>query len=92
MIPFVMVIRSEYWCYTFFSKIPLAVTGHREHVFQLEICPSTDRHHWQGFIHYSKPVSRTYLLKNLSSKSLHLEVCRDPDAAKAYCLKSRTRA
>lgn len=101
MIPFIMVLRSEYWCYTFFPQQdgnvegavqPLTVTGSIEHVYQLERCPTTLRIHFQGFIHYSKAVSRSFLLKHLSCKSLHLEVCRDPDAARAYCRKSRTRA
>lgn len=91
MIPFVMAVRSEYWIYTSFSDIPIELEGAIEHVYQLEVCPTTRRYHYQGFIHYSSAVSRTHLLSKLN-RYCHLEVVRSVDAARNYCRKLRTRA
>jgi len=83
--------KSENWLYTFFSDIPLEIDGALEHIYQLEVCATTGRKHYQGFIHYSSIVSRSKLLKQLSSNSIHLEIARNPEACRNYCRKLSTR-
>lgn len=62
-------------------------------VYQLEKCPTTQRLHWQGYIKFSKPVSRQFIQVNFPIlATAHLEARRGTDAeARDYCTKARTR-
>lgn len=55
-------------------------------VFGEEICPTTGRTHWQGFIHYHNPRSYESIRKIF--KPRHIEVAHGtPQENRAYCVK-----
>lgn len=61
-------------------------------VYQQEICPDTQRHHFQGYLH-SKVSLRLAALKQIPGlETAHFEVARGtPQDNKTYCTKSETR-
>lgn len=57
-------------------------------VYQVEICPHTERIHVQGYIEMKKSIRWNTLKKILGDPSLHLEPrgSRDPEIARHYCM------
>lgn len=87
-----MPVRSQLWFYTLFSDFPLTgIPQLAYHVYQKERCGTTGREHYQGFIALTKPLSRTRLIKTLSTQNLHLEIPRNALASLRYCIKLSTR-
>ncbi len=72
-----------------FAELPEDVTYI---VYQEEICPTTKRKHFQGYIQCAKRKYMSFL-KRLISPNVHLEVQRaeDSDKARLYCMKEKTR-
>ena len=48
-------------------------------------------HHLQGYLELKDAKTLTALKKSIGIHSLHLDQARDPDAARAYCIKEDTR-
>lgn len=62
-------------------------------VFQHEICPSTGRPHWQGYIEFFNPVDIGFVKNDLfKDTSVHVEIrLRSREDSRNYCKKERTR-
>lgn len=61
--------------------------------YQQEVCPSTGRTHWQGYVEFSKPVKRPQAQREIGDEKAHLEVRKGTrEQAIAYCTKEDTRA
>lgn len=56
--------------------------------WQEEVCPDTQRHHYQGFLRTDRQVRLSQLKKALPG--VHLEIARNWDALKSYCKKEET--
>jgi hypothetical protein len=60
-------------------------------IYQKELCPSTSRVHYQGYMELTKPARMSYLKSNISDK-WHYETRKGSrDQAKNYCRKEDTR-
>lgn len=58
--------------------------------YQVERCPSTKRHHYQGFSTFKSPVAFAGIMKVFPG--IHLEVCKGTVADNlAYCSKEESR-
>lgn len=61
-------------------------------IYQPEICPSTDRPHWQGFVVLKTSMRFPAIKKLIGDPALHLETCDASDEANInYCSKEETR-
>ena len=61
-------------------------------VYQTEICPTTGKHHFQGYVHSVKSIRPTALYPCGLNKRTHFEPARrGPVANITYCTKSDTR-
>lgn len=59
---------------------------------QLEICPTTQRRHYQLYAESSKPLSRTQWKQHLGNNGAHIELRRgSQQQAIDYCTKQETR-
>jgi len=61
-------------------------------VYQMEVCPTTGRHHAQGVLALKQAARMSRVKQLLRSETVHLEVCKDLQAAIKYCQKEETRA
>lgn len=89
-------VPSKYWCFTKFydKKQEVDTLETLESIFRSkkidyiigkEICPSSKRHHLQGFISSSKKIRPNELVKD---KSIHWEKCKgSKDDNVNYCAK-----
>ena len=95
--------RARDYCFTVFPQSPssfidnpIAITANiRYIVYQLEQCPTSLRHHLQGFVQFLAPctlkraVSR---LQDLFGSAPHVEMRKGtPSEARLYCTKTQTR-
>lgn len=91
-------LSNRHWFFTSYSrdcdglKIPeIPETKIRYMIYQEEICPSTGRHHLQGYLElYKQTASRRNIQNWLGLGNIHLEMVRDTGAAIAYCQKTKT--
>lgn len=91
--------NSKYWCFTDFD---CTLDRHKflqglypqvcnQLVYQEEVCGSTERHHFQGFIGFSRKISLTEV-KRLLQSNLHVEsVKKSIAAAQNYCMKADSK-
>lgn len=91
-----MVVRSQGWCYTFYpGNLSLPIVCRTSllllHSWQLERCPNTGNYHFQGFLLFSQPLSRSKVTREISHKTLHLEPARNLTASFLYSIKKQTR-
>lgn len=90
--------HAKHWCYTLHEEaITLRMHDAYKndevvyHVRQIEICPTTKREHWQGFMSFRKKIKLTTLKRNYSATA-HWEVAKgSPGQNKAYCTKLESR-
>ncbi|EZG49013.1 replication associated protein [Gregarina niphandrodes] len=59
-------------------------------IYQQEMCPSTGRLHYQGFVYFTNPRSFDSVRREFGGMT-HVEVCHDITASIAYCSKEDTR-
>ena len=86
------LVKSTRWSFTayeqqwdLFKEVPAGVA---EWGFQTEVCPKTDRKHYQGYIRLSQQQRFGWLAKLLPG--VHLEVAKNWDALIEYCKKTDT--
>lgn len=61
-------------------------------IYQLELCPETQRVHVQGYFEFVRPVRRTHVQRILGGELCHAEPRRGtPQQARTYCCKEETR-
>lgn len=58
--------------------------------WQREKCPTTNREHFQFFVHFSRK-KRLLGVRSILGMTVHVEPSNDPVAAIAYCCKEETR-
>lgn len=87
--------RSRNWCYTLFdmTKYPDFGKKVKYHVFQIEVCPTTGRNHFQGYVQLFHPKSLGGMKKNIHATAHWKQRYKDSshEQARAYCMKSETR-
>lgn len=94
--------RSRWWSVTIFGKVggedkpdqpnlELERNGLLYYKFQLELCPTTHRKHFQGCVRYDRPISMKQVKTFLGVDHAHLEVVRDVQHMREYCGKEETR-
>lgn len=59
-------------------------------VYQREFSES-QLHHLQGYLELESSVSCRTLKRTIGIRTIHLEIARNPDAARTYCTKESTR-
>lgn len=91
--------RSRTYVFTVygFTQRPSALPDGVEWLcFQLEVCPTTSRHHYQGIIRFpsvkSLEQAKTRVTSLFACSPPHLEVCRSAAASRKYCCKDDTRS
>jgi len=82
-------LKPRHWCATFFTeptnKLP---EGVRYAIYGKEICPTTNKEHWQSYIEFTKPVRMAAVKKIYGDKTVHLEARQGSrDEARSYCKK-----
>jgi len=85
--------KSSRWAFTayedqwsLFETIP---PGIAEWGWNAEMCPKTNRKHYQGYLRTSQQQRFAWLKKLLPG--VHLEIAKNWDALKLYCQKEETR-
>lgn len=80
----------DIWNQPNISRI-ISSTDHRVRylVFQIEICPDTQRHHAQGYLELTSPLRQIAVKKTFSDDSMHIESREGSrDQARHYCMCS----
>ena len=72
--------------WSLFKTMPPGVA---EWGWNAEVCPKTNRKHYQGYLRLSQQQRFAWLRKLLPG--VHIEVCKNWDALKLYCQKEETR-
>lgn len=83
------------WCFTSYDveNPPTGeIPGLTYLIYQLEKCPDTGRHHYQGYIHLSKTIRISGLHKIAGLGSAHFEPAHgSPEDNRKYCSKSESQ-
>lgn len=93
-------MTSKFWCFTLFAEndtTPLTPLNYEEDwetarylVYQEEIAPSSGRHHYQGYVEFTRDKRLTGVRKILPTA--HWETRRGTrEEARAYCMKTESR-
>ncbi len=95
-----MSAQSRRWCYTQFSHetdsdgetyTDYQHDDIRFHVYQLEVCPDTEREHRQGYLEFSSPKRLSWLKNNIDSIA-HWESAKGSrQSCYDYCTKELSR-
>ena len=87
-------VKSSRWVFTAWEpQWPLFLTmppGIAEWGWQTEICPTTQKPHYQGYLRLHQQQRRSAVNKMLPT--VHVEIPRNWDASVNYCKKEETRA
>lgn len=78
------------WTFTWYDEAlpPWNPDKMKYMVYQPEICPTTGRAHFQGFITFKRSMKMGMVKKALLSNTVHIEVCQGtPEQARHYCMK-----
>lgn len=83
--------------FTFTSYVNTdVITGDRSHIkyaiWQREVCPTTQREHWQGYIHVKTPCRYSKIQEILGDPVAHVEIAGGtPEQNHTYCTKADSR-
>jgi len=86
--------RATHWCFTSYIE-PSWTDIHpklRYIIFGQELCPTTDRMHWQGYLQCKTKQSLHALKKILNDNTVHLEIKSEYSTnsqARDYCKKDK---
>ena len=82
-------IRKNGWCFTSFEKSKPAfnVDFMSFMCFSPEICPTTKKEHWQGFMYFKNKVSLQWIKKNINGKWWLKIIKGSPKQNMIYCGK-----
>ncbi len=88
-------MTSRSYCFTHYGD--LQNTFNEENVryvtAQQEVCPKTNKIHWQGYAEFTKPIRRRAAIKYLNIQGAHLETRRGTrQEARQYCEKETSRS
>lgn len=79
----------RHWCATFFTE-PKRINEKnlRYIIVGKEICPNSNRDHWQCYLEFRDPVSMKYIKNLFDDKTIHLEKRNGTrEQARDYCKK-----
>lgn len=80
------VHRARLFCYTAFSESPPTLKC-QYHAYGKETCPTTGKHHWQGFVYFANAKTLSATIKLL--RPHHVEICKGSlEQNEAYCSKT----
>lgn len=84
--------RFPNWCFTSYRDPDPIYEKIQYMVYQKEMCPSTKREHWQGYVEFKEKVSMKTIKRIFDDETLHLEVRKgNQKQAIDYCTKKDTR-
>lgn len=82
--------RYRNWCFTAYSNP--TIPDCKYCIYQTEICPTTNKEHYQGYIEFKDKYSMKKIKELFNDNTLHLEVRKGSQKqAIAYCSKSESR-
>lgn len=68
-------------------------TALRYGIVQREVCPDTERPHYQGYLEFTRPVRFAHVKRICEDNAMHCETRKGTrDDARNYCRKEETRA
>lgn len=81
------------WCFTSYREEPFVLTDRMTYIiFQKEVCPTTKKEHWQGYVEFEKVTSMKMAKKELEDPQVHLEPRKGTQQqAIDYCKKKDSR-
>lgn len=85
--------QTRRWCFTSFEASPQYKLDNVEYlVVQCEICPTTNKEHYQGYLVTKKKTTLNVVKEILDDQKCHLEIANGKhDQCIAYCTKILTR-
>jgi len=88
-------MKSRNWCFTDWEKPREEAEGLsvvKYFIYQLEVTPSTNREHYQGYVEFKHAVTMARAKQALLSPRSHLEIRRgSQQQAVDYCRKKESR-
>lgn len=85
--------KSSRWAFTAYeeqwSLFETMPPGVAEWGWNAEVCPKSNRKHYQGYLRLTAQQRFAWLRKLLPG--VHIEICKNWDALKLYCQKEETR-
>jgi len=85
--------KSSRWAFTAYEEqwglFTTIHPGIAEWGWNTEICPETNRQHYQGYLRLTSQQRFAWLRKLLPG--VHLEIAKNWEALKQYCAKEETR-
>lgn len=85
--------QSRFWCWTSFEVNPpdWDMDYMCYMIYQKELCPDTQRIHWQGYVEFTKKIGLAAVKSHLGNK-IHAEIRKgSQEEAIDYCTKEDTR-
>lgn len=85
--------RLNHWGFTSYESDPPAFEKKtmRYLCFQQEVCPQTDRKHWQGYVQFFRHLRWRSAQKELGSGQIHMtRLNGSPEENRAYCSKAES--
>lgn len=86
-----MTTQVRHWSFTWYEvdKVPFWNPDKMVYmIFQPEMCPTTNRLHFQGYVAFKRSMKIGMVKKALMSKTVHVEpIHGTPDQARHYCMK-----
>lgn len=68
-----MSSRFRNWCFTSFKEPQIDTDNINYYIYQKELCPTTQKEHWQGYIECTKALTLGQIKKVFDDNTLHLE-------------------
>ena len=81
--------RSRNWIYTSYETDRPQPPDTTQHVVQQELCPTTNRKHWQGVVTFRHAKTAKAAQKAIGA-GIHIERCVNLQKAIKYCQKKET--
>lgn len=86
------IYRFRNWCFTAYTQPVIPEEKTKYCVYQIEICPTTGKEHFQGYIEFIQKYSMKRVKELFNDNKIHLEKRMGSQAqANAYCTKKETR-
>lgn len=83
-------LRRNYWCFTTFKvdefKVPEESPLLKYCIYQIELCPTTQKRHIQGYVEFTKQMFMNKIKQFFDDSTMHLEPRKGTgQEAKDYC-------
>lgn len=83
---------SRSYCFTAFTEPNPNLDEIRYIIYQKELCPKTNKIHYQGYVEFSTPIRLKRCQKILGADNCHLEKRKGTrEEARLYCMKENTQ-